>query len=156
MSKVENVREMLQLFVRRFGLLNASCHEFCCGEKVSLVQSHILYEIRQQADPSMQQVAEALGMDITTFSRQIKTLEAKKMVTKRPSPDDRRINLLSLTTEGEKTLAQIDDYMILKVDALFSGMTEFERETVLSSFHLLNKALLSAGPCCGGKVVNCK
>ena len=39
---MQSVREKLQIFVRRFGLLSASCCDECCGEQVSMVQSHIL------------------------------------------------------------------------------------------------------------------
>src|SRR6266540_5327514 len=108
---METVREKLQVFVRRFGLLNASCCEDCCGQEISLVQSHILFEIRRKGSPSIQQVADELGMDITTFSRQIKTLGGKKLIDRRMSPEDRRVSLLGLTTEGERVLTQIDRYM---------------------------------------------
>jgi hypothetical protein len=39
---MEPVREQLQIFTRRFDLLNVSCCKVCCSEQVSLVQSHIL------------------------------------------------------------------------------------------------------------------
>jgi DNA-binding MarR family transcriptional regulator len=55
-----------------------------------LVQSHNLYEIDRQHQPSIQQVAEALGTDITTFSRQVQSLIKMNLVKKLPDPDDRR------------------------------------------------------------------
>lgn len=139
-----SIREELQLFVRRFGLLNATCCEECCGEQVSMAQGHIIYEIRRGGTPSMQQVAEELGMDITTFSRQAKSLEAKGLILKRVSPDDRRVGLLSLTPVGQEVLERIDRYMTSRVDRLFSSMTPFEREIVSRSLGLLNSALVSA------------
>jgi DNA-binding MarR family transcriptional regulator len=145
---MSSVREELQLFVRRFGLLNASCCDQCCGEQVSMVQSHILYEIRRAESPSMQQVAEELGMDITTFSRQAKSLEAKGLTVKRVSPDDRRVSLLGLSPAGEDVLGRIDRYMADRIERLFSSMTSFERETVIRSLGLLNSALATTG-CCG-------
>lgn len=138
---MESVREKLQVFVRRFGLLNASCCEECCGEDVSLVQSHILFEIRRLGSPSMQQVADELGMDVTTFSRQVKTIEGKKLIIRRVSPEDRRVCLLGLTGEGERVLEQIDRYMAAKIDRIFSFMTPFERETVIRSLGLMNEAV---------------
>ncbi|MHB8057833.1 MAG: MarR family transcriptional regulator [Desulfuromonadaceae bacterium] len=78
---MESVREQLQLFTRRFGLLNASCCDECCGELISMAQSHILFEIRRAGTPAMQQIAEELGMDITTFSRQVKSLANSGLVT---------------------------------------------------------------------------
>ncbi|MBI1921021.1 MAG: MarR family transcriptional regulator [Geobacter sp.] len=145
---MENVREQLRLFVRRFGLLNASCCEVCCGEQVSLVQSHILLEVRRVGNPSMQQVADELGMDVTTFSRQAKTLEGKGLIARRVSPEDRRVTLLGLTGEGERVLGQIDRYMATKIEQIFSFMTPFERETVSRSLGLLNEAVAKAGCCC--------
>ena len=144
---MNTIREELQLFVQRFGLLNASCCDICCGEQVSIVQSHILFEVRRAGAPSMQQVAEALGLDVTTFSRQIKTLESKGLVHKSVADDDRRVNLLGLTESGQRTLAQIDLYMEAKIEQIFSTMTLFERDAVTKSLGLLNDAL-TKNCCC--------
>lgn len=147
-SEMNSVRDELQLFVRRFGLLNASCCDECCGEQVSMAQGHILFEIRRAGNPSMQQVAEELGMDITTFSRQAKSLEAKGLMARRVSPGDRRVSLLGLTPAGEEVMRRIDSYMTDRIERIFSSMTSFERETVVRSLGLLNEAL--ANPvCCG-------
>ena len=142
---MNGVREQLQVFVRRFGLLNASCCEECCGEQVSLVQSHILFEIRRMGNPSIQQVADELGMDVTTFSRQVKTLEGRGLVTRRVAPEDRRVSLLGLTAEGDVVMERIDSYMSANLAQIFATMTPFERETVIRSLGLLNEAVARAG-----------
>jgi len=148
---LENVHELIRILVQRFGLLNASCCENCFGEGVSLVQSYILFEIRRAENPAMHQVAEALGIDITTFSRQIKSLENKSLVTKSPDPEDRRINILALTSEGKRITDQIDMRMNSYLEQLLSCFTEFEREVVIKSMKLLNKALFKSGMCCNIK-----
>lgn len=147
-DKMNSVRDELQLFVRRFGLLNASCCDECCGEQVSMAQGHILFEIRRSGKPSMQQVAEELGMDITTFSRQAKSLEAKGLITRQTSPGDRRVSLLGLTSAGEEVMGRIDLYMAGRIERIFSSMTSFEREIVTRSLALLNGALADT-VCCG-------
>ena len=138
---MKSVREELQLFVRRFGLLNASCCDECCGEQVSMVQGHILFEVRRKGNPSMQQVAEELGMDITTFSRQVKSLETKGLVFRSVSPDDRRVSLLGVSDAGRQVLEKIDLYMADRIEQIFSQMSAFERETVVRSLGLLNDAV---------------
>ena len=143
-----SVREELQIFVRRFGLLNANSCEECCGEQVSMPQGHILFEIRRKGNPSMQQVADELGMDITTFSRQAKSLEGKELIVRRVSPDDRRVNLLMLTPAGEEVMERIDRYMAEKIERIFSTMSSFEKESVIRSLQLLNSALAKTD-CCG-------
>lgn len=153
------VREELQLFVRRFGLLNSSCCDECCGEQVSMAQSHVLFEVRRAGTSSMQQVAEALGMDVTTFSRQAKALEERGLVIKTVSRDDRRVYLLGLTETGLQVLEKIDTYMEARIENIFSSMTAFEREIVVRSLGLMNEALLRASEQAakqGGTIACCK
>ncbi|GAX90347.1 MarR family winged helix-turn-helix transcriptional regulator [Effusibacillus lacus] len=145
---MENVRELFQILIRRIGLLNKNC----CGIEgidVSVVQSHILYEIDRRHQPSMQEIAEALGMDITTFSRQIQTLVEAELVKKTPYPEDRRVNILSLTEKGKRMADFIDDVTNSFYNEIFSHMTEFERETVLRSIKLLNESMAKSKRCCG-------
>lgn len=144
---MENIREMFQVMTRRFGLLNKNCCQI--GEmEISLVQSHILYEILRNDKPSMQQFADILGMDITTFSRQIQTLVKMELVKKTPLPDDRRVSLLSLTAQGNYVAAKIDAEMNQYLNEVFSNMSEFEREMVIKSVKLLNEAMSKSTVCC--------
>ena len=107
----------------------------------------------------MQQVAEALGIDITTFSRQAKGLDAKGLITRTVSPDDRRVTLLGLTEAGRRVVEKIDRYMAARLEKIFGAMSRFERETVVRSLGLLNDAVAAAGgqgAQGGGTVVCCK
>ena len=144
---MENKRELFQILNRRFGLLNKNC---CSTEDIdiSTVHSHIIYEINKRENPTMQQVADTLAIDVTTFSRQIQTLIKMNLVSKMPSPDDKRYYHLSLTDEGQKTAKSIDDSMNSYLDEVFSHMNEFEQETVLRSIKLLNNAMAKSSVCC--------
>ncbi|MET3698484.1 DNA-binding MarR family transcriptional regulator [Bacillus oleivorans] len=143
----ENLRELFQIMTRRFGFLNKNC---CStgGYEISLIQSHILYEIDRQHKPSMQQIAEILGTDITTFSRQVQSLVKMNLVKKTPDPDDRRVHILSLTTEGKYIATVIHEQMNAYLKEVFSHMNEFERETVIRSIKLLNEAMGKSNMCC--------
>ncbi len=81
----------------------------------------------------MQQIAETLAMDITTFSRQIQTLVKMDLIKKTPSQQDRRISILSLTTQGKMIASTFDETMNNYVEEVIFHMNEFERETVISS-----------------------
>ncbi|MCR8630148.1 MarR family winged helix-turn-helix transcriptional regulator [Paenibacillus radicis (ex Xue et al. 2023)] len=144
---MENVRELFQIMTRRFGFLNKNCCS-AGGFDISLVQSHILYEIEHQHKPSIQQVADALGTDITTFSRQVQSLIKMNLVKKVPDPDDRRVYILSLTTEGKYVAATIDQQMNVYLNEVFSHMNDFEKETVIRSIKLLNEAMAKSSQCC--------
>ncbi|EGL18646.1 MULTISPECIES: MarR family winged helix-turn-helix transcriptional regulator [unclassified Paenibacillus] len=144
---MQDERELFQRMTRRFGLLNKNC---CTvgGCDISLVQSHILYEIDRRHKPSMQEVAEILGTDITTFSRQVQSLIKMKLVQKTPDPVDRRIHTLSLTTEGKFVATAIDTQMNDYLEEIFSYMSEFEKETLIRSIKLFNDAMGKSSRCC--------
>lgn len=144
---MENTRELFQIMTRRFGLLNKNC---CTagGIDISLIQSHIIYEIEHLHQPSVQQVADVLGTDITTFSRQIQSLVKMNLIKKTPHPDDRRVHVLTLTTEGKFVAATIDHQMNAYLDEVFSHMNEFEKETVIRSIKLLNASMAKSSVCC--------
>jgi DNA-binding MarR family transcriptional regulator len=54
---------------------------------------------------TMGSVAQLLGMDRTTLTAAVKTLERRKLLKVQPSPNDKRTRLLVLTPEGRETLA---------------------------------------------------
>ncbi|WP_172256826.1 MarR family winged helix-turn-helix transcriptional regulator [Saccharibacillus deserti] len=142
-----NKREPFQIMTRRFGLLN----KVCCsvgGHDLSAAQSHILYEIDGHNSPSMQQVADTLGTDITTFSRQIQTLIKMGLIEKSPDARDRRVSMLSLTDEGQQVARTIDEQMNSYLEEVLSYLTPFEQETVMSSIHLFNEAMAKSDRCC--------
>lgn len=117
-----------------------SIHKSSC-DVISIVQSSIIYEISLMTKPSMQAVAEAVGMDITTFSRQIGTLEKKDLVIRTPYEQDRRIYLLSLTAKGNDMVVAINGIIAAKMESALASMNDFERETVLRSMHVLEVKL---------------
>jgi DNA-binding MarR family transcriptional regulator len=137
-ENVEDIRWQFQQIIRHFGLLDKNCCS-AGGTEISLVQSHILYEIDCQHEPSMQEIAETLGIDITTFSRQIQTLIQKKLVKKLPCSHDKRVSILSLTEEGAKVVSTIEKRVNEYLDEIFAHMNEFEKETVIRSLKLLNE-----------------
>lgn len=142
-----NKREPFQIMTRRFGLLN----KVCCrigGHDLSAAHSHILYEIDRGNSPSIQQVSETLGTDITTFSRQIQVLIKMGLIQKAPLPEDRRVSVLSLTTEGKSVAATIDEQMNSYLDEVLSYLTLFEQETLMRSIGLFNEAMAKSDRCC--------
>ncbi|WP_058304179.1 MarR family winged helix-turn-helix transcriptional regulator [Gorillibacterium timonense] len=144
---MDNKRELFQIMTRRFGLLNKNCCTIG-GCDISPIQSHILYEVDRQHKPSMQQIANTLGTDITTFSRQIQALIKMNLLNKTPDPSDRRVYTLSLTPEGKYVATTIDKQMNDYLDEAFSYMSLADQEMVLRSIHLLNEAMAKSDKCC--------
>lgn len=144
---MENIREQFQILTRRFGFLSKNCCSI--GEfEISMIHSHILFEVERRHRPSMQEVAETLGTDITTFSRQVQNLIKMELIEKTPHEEDRRVQLLSLTTQGKFVTGAIDQQMKDYLEEIFSHLSPEDREKVLQSIKLLNEAMAKSSRCC--------
>ena len=85
--------------------LNLSVQEFLDeGDiPVSVEELRILTVVAHLDGPKqMKPLAELLGRDATTVSRQIAGLERRKLVKRSPCPDDGRATVVKITTPGEK------------------------------------------------------
>lgn len=140
-----NVRETLQLLVRRFGLLQKDSAQ-CCG--VSVIQSHIIYEISRRSRLSLNELSEALNVDTSTLSRQVQQLVEAGLVGRLPDPQDRRYVVLSLTADGERQAEAVSGLMEDYIRNLFRHVPPDKQAQVLESLQLLSDAMGKSPNCC--------
>jgi DNA-binding MarR family transcriptional regulator len=140
-----DAREVFQQFVRCFGLLQKDGAQ-CCG--VSVVQSHIIYELSKNPNISLNDLSQLLSVDTSTLSRQVQYLVEKDMISRIPDPNDRRYVLLSLTTKGQQQHQQIAKLMENYLEGIFSKIAKEKRYQVLESLQLLNDAMSQSADCC--------
>jgi DNA-binding MarR family transcriptional regulator len=141
----EHVREVLQLLVRRFGLLQKDSAQ-CCG--ISVIQSHILYEVSRRGRLSLNELAEALGVDTSTLSRQVQQLVESGLLDRTPDANDRRYVILSLTDAGVRQTVAIAGQMEDYIQHLFIHIPQEKQEQVLESLGILNDAMSKSPNCC--------
>jgi DNA-binding MarR family transcriptional regulator len=140
-----NVRETLQLLVRRFGLLQKDSAQ-CCG--VSVIQSHIIYEISRRSRLSLNELSEALNVDTSTLSRQVQQLVEAGLVGRHPDPQDRRYVVLSLTGAGNQQAEAVSGLMEDYIRNLFQHVPSDKQAQVLESLQLLSDAMGKSPNCC--------
>ncbi len=137
---LEDVRSLLQNLCRKYDSLQKNSCRMVKAD-LTLAHSHILYEINKQNQLTMQQTAEILGVDITTFSRQIQSLIKAGFVKKTPNPNDKRVYLLTLTEQGKQTAFELDTIINTRLIESYSQLSDFERDTILHSLKILSKVM---------------
>jgi DNA-binding MarR family transcriptional regulator len=79
---------------------------------LSPVQCHVLHLIEPGRPMSMSRLALTLSCDASNVTGLVDRLEARGLVQRRPSADDRRVKVLDLTATGSRLRAQLLRRMI--------------------------------------------
>lgn len=88
----------------------------------------VLSLLSDRAEPSSQQlVASCLQLDPSSLVDVVDELEAKVLLRRERDPADRRRNLLVLTPEGSRLLAEARDVAVAVEDTLLLALTPAER-----------------------------
>jgi DNA-binding MarR family transcriptional regulator len=76
-----------------------------------------------------------------TMSAIVQRLERRGLVSRADDPDDRRANLVQITVTGEEVLRQRVQARVLWLADKLAGLSDEERETVMSALTLLGGRL---------------
>jgi DNA-binding MarR family transcriptional regulator len=88
----------------------------------------------------MRRLADALALDLTTLSRNLRTLEAAGLVAIGRSKDDRRVRVVSLTGEGERLLVEALPLWSQAHAAVVERLGAEEARTLRTSFDRATQA----------------
>ncbi len=86
-------------------------------------------------------LAQRLGLDHSTVTRQITAIRRLGYVRSLPNPDDGRSTLIEATEEGRRTCSEMQAVRLERLDALLEGWDTGERARFADDLHRLNGAL---------------
>jgi DNA-binding MarR family transcriptional regulator len=76
---------------------------------------------------SISSLAIALGLDATTVTRQVATMEDGRMILRRPDPDDGRVSMISLSQHGRRLMRAVQLARKERVASLLRDWTDEDR-----------------------------
>ena len=103
--------EAWQLLVRFSFTQRASLPALAAELDLSPAQCHLLNLIEPDRPLPMGQLAGALACDASNVTGLVDRLESRGLVQRRPSPEDRRVKVLSLTPMGARLRAALLERM---------------------------------------------
>ena len=115
-------------------------HDKCC-KGVTLAQCHVLLEIEELEQTKIIELTQRLDLDKSTLSRTIDGLVNIGLVERINASKDRRINLLTLTPQGKKTVNTINKKNDAHYLKAFEKIPNEQHEQIMESFQLLTEAL---------------
>ena len=88
--------------------------------------------LRDRGGSTQQALAATLAMDGTNIVGLLNELEARKLVERRRSPEDRRRHIVELTDAGAEQLAKVEVALIAVEDEVLGALGENQREVLYS------------------------
>ncbi|MCI2240037.1 MarR family transcriptional regulator [Paenibacillus sp. TRM 82003] len=109
----------------------------------SLPGTATLSIVREHGSLRMSEVAEGLGLDLSTVSRHVAHLRAEGLLTTSPDPDDGRSQRLAVTAAGEAELRAQRDRVVGALVARLAGWDDAEVDDLA---RLLRKLAATTAP----------
>lgn len=129
---------------RRTARLMTQFYDACLSEVgIEAAQFALLMALDTTHDTGQAALAQMLGMDKTTLSRNLKLLREKGWVESAPGKDARRKNV-SLTAEGKARMREAKPAWRRAGEELRRGMTEREWAAMWASLEAMSGAVAKA------------
>lgn len=96
---------------------------------------------------SQNEIACKSNRDKTSITRLVNNLERKNLLARLPSKNDKRINQLFLTTQGEKMLNETEQIWTDMVCNLQKGLNKQEIEMLINTLKKVQKNIIDNDSC---------
>ena len=121
--------------IRRLNQISASLFQELMGElgeDLTPVQYAALSILGQEDGLDQATLAALIAYDRATIGGVIDRLEAKGLVSRRVSPDDRRARIVTLSPSGAALLARLDQPVAAMQDRILAGLSADERASFIA------------------------
>ena len=143
--EAERLRELVQAFVRSFGLLVT--RQTPCGHPVSPSHAHALMVLlaREGQLTTQLELGKALGIDKSNVARLSQRMLEDGHAEQHPLPEDARARVVELTARGRRMAQQLESSSLLRFRRVLQAVPVGKRSQLLESLELLNAAVASLG-----------
>ena len=116
------------------------------GPGLTNVQFGVLNVLARLGEASQRELGDALDLDRSTVAGLVARLEARALVERGRSPEDRRRNVVRLSPQGRATLAEHAPAAARVDTSLTAGLSEEERATLQQLLTKMLDALRASEP----------
>jgi DNA-binding MarR family transcriptional regulator/N-acetylglutamate synthase-like GNAT family acetyltransferase len=139
-DQIAKIRRFNRFYTRQIGLLNEELLE----SEYSLAEVRILYELAHRGPVTAAELGQELGLDPGYLSRMLKRFDARGLIQRSRSGEDRRQVLLTLTDAGRAAFEPLNRASAEEVAAMLSGLSASERERLVQAMAIVESLIRGA------------
>jgi Transcriptional regulators len=134
---VSTVRAFNRFYTRQIGVLE----DGLLHTPFSLAEARVIYELAHQGETTATALGIELRLDGGYLSRLLRSLAERGLIVQRPSKDDGRRTLLTLSAAGRRAFAKLDTRASEEVRALLDGIVPAGRARVVAAMRAIQDEL---------------
>jgi DNA-binding MarR family transcriptional regulator len=137
MSPIDQVRRFNRFYTGRIGLLP----EDYLGSSHSLAEARLIFELGTRRSATASELGRELDLDLGYLSRLLQGLKRRGVVHGRPSPEDARRTVLTLTPKGQKTFQALDARSRREIGELLSAIRPADQARLVGAMRTVEAVL---------------
>lgn len=138
-EEISSIRNFNRDYTKLLGIMNKKVLD----TPLSWTEGRVLLEISFNNDKTPIAVASNLGLDKSYTSRIIKQFEKNNLINKSPSSTDSRSIELSLTSDGESLVKELNKRSDQQIDDLLSNLSSSEQQEFYQAMTVLDNLLFN-------------
>ena len=131
------VRHFNRFYTKQIGVLNEGLLE----SPFTLTEARIIYELANRERATATELGNELGMDPGYLSRTLRTLETRKVITRKTSSTDARQSVVGLSAKGRKEFESLNRLSRNQIEEILNDLSPAEQKRLLSAMTLIEDTL---------------
>jgi DNA-binding MarR family transcriptional regulator/GNAT superfamily N-acetyltransferase len=136
-AAIQAVRRFSRFYTRQIGLLREGLHD----SRFSLTEVRVLYELAHRDYCTASLLRRELGLDAGYMSRILSGFEKKKLLRKNACEEDGRQTLLSLTAQGRRVIAGLEEASDREAARLVQTLSESSQAKLIAAMESIEALL---------------
>jgi DNA-binding MarR family transcriptional regulator/GNAT superfamily N-acetyltransferase len=137
---ISAIREFNRFYTARLGLLRKRHLD----SEFSLTEARILYEIGAHPRTTASALRQTLALDRGYISRLLASLSTRKLILQTASATDCREKFLTLTSAGERSVAQLNEISDRQVSDILTNIKPQQRDALVAALKHVHKILFAS------------
>jgi DNA-binding MarR family transcriptional regulator/GNAT superfamily N-acetyltransferase len=136
-ARIASVRQFNRFYTQKIGVLQ----EGLLGSPFTLTEGRLLYELAHRESPTASLLGRTLGLDPGYLSRLLRSFEERGLIERRPSPNDGRQSLISLTEAGRLAFAPLDLRSREEIGAIIGTLPRSAQRHLVAAMQTVERLL---------------
>jgi DNA-binding MarR family transcriptional regulator/GNAT superfamily N-acetyltransferase len=141
MSRISERAAALRRFSRFYTKHIGALQEALLRSSFSLTEARVLYELAHRHETTATELGQELGLDHGYLSRVLRRFQKSGLLEKRPSADDGRRRLLTLTERGRDEFAGLNAASQTQAEGMLRDLSEDEQQQLVQAMDTIERIL---------------